>query len=408
MQTEKLSFDKAKQIISEKPENVSFRAFGQAKGENEKTYAASFLSLVPEMVQDLTARRQGRKGKNPEILSFSEYAKERIGVGSMSQMLNLVGIDRNQMTAQEFMTADGIADPTKPMLWLFAEYITDLVNLGARKRALYPKLILDDIPVSSRVIRIPYVTESGDDVKRLNEGESVPMGTLAVGDESVNIYKYGRGLNFTDELRSDTTLSLIEPFVEGLGYKMASVLDRLAVDTIINGGIAEMSMQTVGVKTPNTLTYKDIVKGRIQMSMLGQTVNAILAGRDAGIEVASLDEFTGKNFGGFKQGEAVHEFLDVRNQGNINIYSHAKVPNTVAILLNTANALRKVTARQLMTETDRIVKNQTDLIVVTGVAGFIPILRNAKLGIDYSKDFTAHPFNGFMLSDADETAEIEK
>mgnify|MGYP000171811384 FL=1 len=66
------------------------------------------------------------------------------------------------------------------------------------------------------------------------------------------------------------------------------------------------------------------------------------------------------------------------------------------LLIDPRAALIKLTARQLMLESERIVSNQTEAIYATITTGFSKMYQDAAILLDGSKEFSSNGFPDYM------------
>jgi len=82
-----------------------------------------------------------------------------------------------------------------------------------------------------------------------------------------------------------------------------------------------------------------------------------------------------------------------------NFYIHPGTPNQQLLLIDTSAALIKLTARQLMLESERIVSNQTEAVYASLTTGFSKMYQDAALLLAADKKFTEFGFPDFMNVD---------
>jgi hypothetical protein len=77
------------------------------------------------------------------------------------------------------------------------------------------------------------------------------------------------------------------------------------------------------------------------------------------------------------------------------------------MLVDPAAAMIKLTAKQLMLESERIVSNQTEAIYASLTTGFSKMYQDASILIDATKDFSTQGFPDYMNVDNYLTGIIE-
>ena len=115
--------------------------------------------------------------------------------------------------------------------------------------------------------------------------------------KTVKLQKLGTGLKVSDEVLQYVNINILSLYMEDFGVKLNIGLDSLAIDTLINGDQADGSLAApvIGVKTPNTLAYVDLLKAWVRMNRLGRMPSGMLSGEDMFILIHELQEFKGRN-----------------------------------------------------------------------------------------------------------------
>ena len=80
-------------------------------------------------------------------------------------------------------------------------------------------------------------------------------------------------------------------------------------------------------------------------------------------------------------------------------YIHPGVPENNVLLVDPRSALIKLTARQLMIESEKIVSNQTEAVYATITTGFSKMYQDAVLLLAANKKFSEAGFPSFMNID---------
>ena len=173
-----------------------------------------------------------RKGTNTELsadISMAEVVNERYGV-SMDQYLSTLGIDTRKDTLQNLFTM-----PDQSVRWVVPEIIRAAIILGLRQAPFYPNIIAGDQPVNGLQVTMPYINMSDAAPARVNEAETIPLGTISYGQKQVSIFKIGKGIKITDEVKNYVSLDVMGIFLRDFGIQLGYAMDNLAIDTGING-----------------------------------------------------------------------------------------------------------------------------------------------------------------------------
>lgn len=353
--------------------------------EQLKSFKANdFAKDMPTAVQQLEAARQGSNGKLPVDIAFGDFLQEKYGMAK-DDFLQRLGISTKVDTMNNIYNM-----PNTDYRWVVPEIIRDAIDLGMRSAPFYNNVIASDQPVSSLTVIMPFVNPSDAAPARVNEGETIPLGTVSFGQKSVSLYKVGKGFKLTDEVRNYVSLDVLSIFVRDFGVQLGYSLDSLAIETLINGnkGDGSEASPLLGIRdTDKGFQYKDLLRLWVRGARLGRNFQTIIGGEDVAIDLLDLPEFKDRSSG------TTQATLNMKTPvpKSADFYIHPGVPEDSIMLLDPSAALIKLTARQLGTEAERIVSNQTSAIYTTLTTGFSKMYRDAAVIMDSSEEFTAFP-----------------
>lgn len=356
-----------------------------------KFKAADFLKEVPQMVQQLDAARGGSDKVKPVEITFGELTQGKWGI-TQDELLAKVGINMKVDTMENIFS---MPDPNAR--WVVPEIIRSAIVLGMRQAPFYPNLIASDQPISGLTAIMPWINMSDAAPSKVNEAETIPLGTISYGQKSVNLFKIGKGIKITDEVRSYVSLDVMAIFLRDFGIQLGYAMDNLAMDTIINGNKPDGSeaISAIGVKTPNTITYRDLLRVWIRSARMGRTFNSMVGGEEIALDILDLPEFKQRYYG-----ETVAT-LNIKSPvpNSSDYFIHPGAPDNATILIDKRAAMIKLTAKNLTLESERIISNQTSEVYASLTTGFSKMFQDASILIDKSKDFANFGFPAFMNID---------
>lgn len=362
--------------------------------EKEKFTSEILLKELPTVVQQLDANRSGAgtKSKAPVDLSLEELAKEQYGL-SKPDYFQKLGVDTKIHTMANIYSM-----PDKSIRWLVPEIIREAVVLGMRQAPFYPTIIASDQSVKGLQIVMPSVNMSDAAPARVNEAETIPLGMVSFGEKTVRIFKIGKGFKVTDEVRNYVSLDVMSIFVRDFGVQLGYALDTLAMDALINGNSknGDESAPVIGVTTPaNGITYRDLLRLWVRGSRLGRQYTTLVGDEETAIDLLDLDEFKVRQTG------TTQATLNLRSPvpNSADFFIHPGVPDDQLLMVDRRAALIKLTAQQLMMESERIVSNQTSAIYASLTTGFSKMYQDAAVLIDGSLPFATYGFPDFMNPD---------
>ena len=347
--------------------------------ENYKS--ADFIKELPEMVKFMDSARTGTKDNVCCDISLCEMVKEKYGL-SIDDYYDKLGINPRMTTVENLFTM-----PDSSVRWLIPEIIRTAIVSGIRKAPFYPNLIAHDEKVSNLKVTMPHINMSDAAPAKVNEAETIPLGDISYGEKSVSIFKIGKGFKLTDEVRNYVSIDVLGIYLRDFGIQLGYALDSLAMVE---------SAPVIGVYTPTAGTqYKDLLHVWVRGSRLGRNFQNIIGGEDQAIEMLDLKEFKER-----KQG-TTDATLNVKSPvpNQANFWIHPNTPDNQLLLVDSSAALIKLTAKELMLESERIVSNQTQATYASLTTGFCKMYHDAALLLDSTKNFSATSFPSFMNID---------
>lgn len=347
-------------------------------------------------VKKLEAMR--RDTREPIDISLADYAKKAWGT-SMASAYKSLGISPTSTTIQNIINM-----PDQAMRWIIPEIYRDALRLGLRKSPIYPNIISGEQSVSQTSVTMPAINMSEATPHKVGIAETITTGSVSFDQKTVNISKYGRGFKIPYEVVQYVSLNLVSIFLQDFGIKLAMGLDSLMIKTLINGDQANGSdsITTLGVKTPNTLTYRDLLKIWVRLGRLGRGATNIIAGEDMAIELLEL--FYSTRYQGTQRTN-----VNIKSPipTSSNVWVHGSVPSNSAIIVDDSSSIIKLNAQPLLVESDKIISNQVQEVYATLTTGFATIFRDARALLDMSKDFATHGFPTWMNPSAHENVTFE-
>ena len=351
-----------------------------------------FTKEFPNMVQSLDQSRAGGDNAKPIDISFSEMVTGKWGI-TQEELFERIGINTKVETMANIFSM-----PDQSVRWVVPEIIRSAVLLGVREAPFYPNLIASDQSISGLQAIMPYINMSDAAPSKLNEAETIPLGSISYGSKSVNLFKIGKGIKITDEVKSYVSLDVLAIYLRDFGIQLGYAMDTLAIDCMINGNKSDgsESAPVIGVKdTKNGTQYRDLLKIWIRASRLGRNFNNMIGGEDQALDLLDLPEF--KN----RQSGATQATLNVKTPvpNSADFYIHPGIPANQLLMVDKRAAMIKLTAKQLMLESERIVSNQTEALYASLTTGFSKMYQDASILLASDKTFDAHGFPTYMDMD---------
>lgn len=357
-----------------------------------KLKAQDITKDFPSLVKSLEASRCGGDRSLPVEIAFEEVVEGKWGV-SYQELLGKIGINPKETTMQNIFSM-----PDQSVRWVVPEIIRSAVTLGLRQAPIYPSLIAGDQPIAGLKATMPYINMSDAAPSKVNEAETIPLGTISYGSKDVSLFKIGKGIKITDEVRNYVSLDVLSIFLRDFGVQLGYAMDTLALDTLINGNKSDgsESAPVIGVTaTANGIVYRDLLRIWIRGSRMGRNFSTMIGDEEQSLDILDLPEF--KN----KQSGTTQATLNVKTPvpNSADFFIHPGTPANQLLMVDKSAAMIKLTAQQLMLESERIVSNQTSAIYASLTTGFSKMYQDAAVLLASNLAYSAYGFPAYMNPD---------
>lgn len=361
--------------------------------ETKEIQKKDILSSLKEIVNSMDELRSGNNNNRAVDVSLEEVAQEKWNI-TQDELMDKIGINPHLTTMQNIYSM-----AHQDVRWIVPEIIRSAITTGLREAPFYPQIIAGDESVSGLTIIQPHINMSDAAPAKVNEAETIPLGTVSFGQKSVSLFKIGKGFKLTDEVRDYVSLDILGIYLRDFGVQLGYAMDTLALDTLINGNKLDGSESApiIGVyKTANGITYRDLLHLWVRAARMGRNFSTMIGGEDQAIEMLNLPEFKIRQSSG-----PTEATLNVKSPvpRNADFYIHPGTPENQLLLLDKSSALIKLTAKQLMLESERIVSNQTEAIYASLTTGFSKMYQDATVLLAANKEFSTNGFPDFMNTD---------
>lgn len=322
---------------------------------------------------------------------MQKHGKDGSGeVATFNEMLRELGIETEHDTFQGVITA--FPDDLK---YLVPEIIWSRVRLGLRRAPIYPNIISREEPISGLKVQMPFINMSDAAPRWVGEGETIQFGSISYGAKEFKIRKMGRGVKVTDEVMKYSTINVVNIFFEDFGVKLGYGLDSVAIDVLMNGEQADgsTSAPVIGVTTPGTITYRDLVRVWVRMGLMGKNPNTMVGGEEMSTDILDLDEFKKSN-----RTAAPEARLNIQTPipTQSNYYVHGSIDESQVVILDPRTTMIKFNAEALKFESERIVSNQTEATYASLTTGFAILFQDSRVILDQTLDFATNGFPDYM------------
>lgn len=366
---------------------------------------STIKTKVKGMVENCDSLRKNTD--NPIDINFESYLKKKEGM-SLSALFEDLGIDPSMDTIENIFTL-----PDASVRWLIPEIFREALRLGMRKNPIWQSVVAAEQSVKQLSLTLPYLNMSDAAPKYVGEAETIPLGNISFGQKSLKLRKIGRGIKIPYEVRQYVSLNVVSIFLQDFGVKLNHAIDALMISVLINGEQADgsESAPVIGITTPGTLTYADLLRIWIRMSRIGRIPSIMIGGETAALNTLNLTEFKTNQFGSNQPaGVPSSTVLKLKSPipASTDYYIHGSMPTNQQLIIDPSASIIKYNAQPLLVESEKIVSNQTEATYATLTTGFGIVFRDARVLLDTSLDFdTTNGFPSYMDVDALENVTID-
>lgn len=330
--------------------------------------------------------------KEPVDVSFTDVCKKQFSL-SLDELLEDLGINPAIDTISAIHTTGDM-----DVRWLIPEIIRSAIRLGLRDAPIWPSITAMEIESTQKKLTMPFLNMSDAAPKKVNEGETIKVGSVSYGEKSVEVFKIGRGIKIPYEVVQFVSIDVISLFLQDFGVKLGQALDTLAIDVLLNGDQLDgsASAPVIGVTTPGSKVYRDFLKPWIRGSRMGRQFSTIIGSEASALDTLDLPEFKEKSSG------TTEATLTMRTPvpKSADYFVHGNIPVNQEILLDKRYALIKMNVIPLLIESDKVISNQTLETYASLTTGFCKMFLDSALILDKSKAFSSHGFPEYMDVDA--------
>lgn len=366
---------------------------------------STIKTKVKGMVENCDSLRKNTD--NPIDINFESYLKKKEGM-SLSALFEDLGIDPSMDTIENIFTL-----PDASVRWLIPEIFREALRLGMRKNPIWQNVVAAEQSVKQLSLTLPYLNMSDAAPKYVGEAETIPLGNISFGQKSLKLRKIGRGIKIPYEVRQYVSLNVVSIFLQDFGVKLNHAIDALMISVLINGEQSDgsESAPVIGITTPGTLTYADLLRIWIRMSRIGRIPTIMIGGETAALNTLNLTEFKTNQFGGTQPaGVPANSIIKLKSPipASSDYYIHGSMPTNQQLIIDPSASIIKYNAQPLLVESEKIVSNQTEATYATLTTGFGIVFRDARVLLDTSLDFdTTNGFPSYMDVDALENVTID-
>lgn len=302
--TEQLFYEKAAKVKAVVEGNKGLELVGTEKfsapvGEQTVTMTSkdvtdNIMSSMKTAVGQLNVLRTGTMQRKAVEIGFDKFVQDFYGFSTLDSFYGQIGVNPGMLSLGGLMSMPEFEEGYR---WLVTEVIREAVRLGLRKSPIYSKLIAGEETVNQPMVTMPFINMSDAMPSVINEGETIPTGSVSFGQKQVKISPVATGLKITDEVKQYVAINVLSLYLQDVGVKLNTALDALAIQTLINGDQKDgsESAPVIGVKNIGAFAYEDLLTAWLRMGMIGRTPAGMISNEGPAKEILLLPEFKGFN-----------------------------------------------------------------------------------------------------------------
>ena len=255
---------------------------------------------------------------------------------------------------------------------LFPEFVSRSVRAGMDDFKKLEKVVGTRTQIDSDTYKTIYmddsVLSSSDlELAKVGEGASLPKIELKSSEHSLSIYKFGRYLEATYEAIRRRKIAVVSVFLKAIGVQIQKDKFATATDVLIDG---DGNDNAASVQTTASLSYGDLVE--FCLAFDPYELNVMVANKDMAKSLLTLSEFKDPAISLNYQlrGEMVTPF-------GAQLLIDESIPANTILGLDRRFALEEVYETSLLTESEKLIRQQLEGTAISEVAGFGKIINSA-------------------------------
>lgn len=267
---------------------------------------------------------------------------------------------------------------------LFPEFVSRNVRLGMG-RGKFEATIDEIAATTTQVDSGKYegiefdISTSQIDHKRTAEGAIFSKVTGRTKEKAINLTKIGIQIESSYEALRRTKTNVLAVTLQAIGVRLGRMQVSEAISALINGDGNTNPAADVGIATPGTLTYADLVNLELAFDE-GFESKLLIGTKTTMKKVMNLAEFKDALIAAqwLKDGTPQTIF------GNL-LRINSGVPEDVILAIDNAAALELAEERGAsLVETDKLIDKQFEKTVISKVVGFNKLFTGASKYLDIS------------------------
>lgn len=262
---------------------------------------------------------------------------------------------------------------------LFPEFVSRAVKAGMQEFRKLDDILATRTRISDNTYKSIYMddtvlTAADLQLARIGEGAELPKIELKTSQHAITIHKYGRYLEATYEAIRRKKASVVQVFLRAIGTQIQKDKFTAAIDVLLNGDGNNNAASAQNTAADNTLAYADLID--FSLSFAPYEMNVMIAPKAVVKTILTLSQF---------EDPSAFQFVSTGNMVTpfgAKLIVDETVPAGTIVGLDRRFALEEVYETGVLTESDRLIRQQIEGTAISEVAGFAKLISSASRVLD--------------------------
>lgn len=279
---------------------------------------------------------------------------------------------------------------------LFPEYVARTLVQAMVQYPVFQYLVAARTMIDSNVYKAGYLdlddakNKKATQMRRVTEAADLPIAKLKLGETAINIYKYGRAIEASYEALRRMSIEVFNIHLQEIGVqaadnKIAEILSIIKDGDGNNNAATRYKAKDLDSSFSTTLTRTAWIK--FLLKFYPRACNTIVSNEDGLLQI--LEVLYPASNTAAKMDELIANGLNVAVKLPQNLVTNVtllysphveKIGDRVAIYgLNRESAIEEIVeVGSTISEVDKFIKNQTELLTISENSGFRKILKKSS------------------------------
>ena len=279
---------------------------------------------------------------------------------------------------------------------LFPEYIARTLVQAMVQYPVFQYLVAARTMIDSNVYKAAYLdlddasNKKATQMRRVTEAAELPVAKLKLGESAINIYKYGRAIEASYEALRRMSIDVFNIHLQEIGIQAAD--NKIAeILTVIKDGDGNNNAATIykasGLDSSFTTALTRTAWIKFLLKFYPRACNTVVADEEGLLQILEV-LYPASTVAGLMD-ELLANGLNISVQLPQNIVTNVtllyspyveKINNKHAIYgLNRESAIEEIVeVGSTISEVDKFIKNQTELLTISENSGFRKILKKSS------------------------------